>query len=87
MAHPCCVCGGECDCNGSWDDVIVDKTPKKCEGCGCKDFAKDQGWDSDDDYGEDPGFIPCDNCDGHAACEDFGCAFELGLGKLVKEDL
>lgn len=37
----------------------------------------------DDDRDE---FIPCDKCDGHAACEDFGCAYELGLGNLVKND-
>ena len=29
-------------------------------------------------------FIPCNSCDGHPACEDFGCAFELGLGRMVK---
>ncbi len=34
MAHPCFSCGSECYCNGSWDDVIVDHTPKNCEGCG-----------------------------------------------------
>lgn len=31
-------------------------------------------------------FIPCDKCDGHPACEDFGCAFKLGLGRMVKKD-
>jgi hypothetical protein len=87
MAHPCCICGSECYCSGSLDDVIVDKTPKGCEGCGCQDFAKDQGWDTDDDYDEGPEFIPCERCDGHPACEDFGCAFELGNGKLVKTDI
>lgn len=35
----------------------------------------------DDDSDE---FIPCDKCDGHDACADFGCAFELGLGRMVK---
>lgn len=49
MAHPCCICGSECYCLGSIDDAIVDKTPKGCEGCGCKEFAKDQGWEDDDD--------------------------------------
>jgi len=31
-------------------------------------------------------FTPCDKCDGHPACEDFGCAFELGLGRMVKKN-
>ena len=31
-------------------------------------------------------FIPCSRCDGHPACEDFGCAFELGCGHLVEEN-
>ena len=31
-------------------------------------------------------FVPCSKCDGHPACEDFGCAFELGLWKMVKRD-
>ena len=39
----------------------------------------------DDDY-EEIEFIPCSKCDGHPACEDFGCAYELGLGKLVKKE-
>lgn len=52
MAHPCILCGSECYCNGSWDDVIVDKTPKNCEGCGCEEF-----WDGDDDiYDDDDDF-------------------------------
>lgn len=32
-------------------------------------------------------FIPCDKCDGHDACRDFGCAFELGLGKMVRKNI
>lgn len=39
---------------------------------------------NDDDEQE---FIPCDKCDGHPACEDFGCAFELGCGRMVKKDI
>lgn len=31
-------------------------------------------------------FIRCSSCDGHDACEDFGCAFECGCGHLVKKD-
>lgn len=31
-------------------------------------------------------FSPCDRCDGHPACEDFGCAYALGLGKMVKKE-
>ena len=32
-------------------------------------------------------FQRCSSCDGHDACEDFGCAFELGLGHLVAHPL
>jgi hypothetical protein len=32
-------------------------------------------------------FIPCAKCDGHPACEDFGCAYELGKGNMVKKDI
>lgn len=31
-------------------------------------------------------FTPCSRCDGHPACEDFGCAYDLGLGRTVKKD-
>lgn len=41
--------------------------------------------DPDFEY-EEKDFIACDKCDGHAACEDFGCAFELGLGRMVKKN-
>lgn len=39
----------------------------------------------DDDF-EEVEFTPCSKCDGHQACEDFGCAIELGLGRMVKKD-
>lgn len=52
--HPCIYCDNDCDCSGSIDDAVVDKTPKNCKGCGCKEFAKDQGWDvGDEDYDPD----------------------------------
>lgn len=34
---------------------------------------------------DDTDFIPCDKCDGHPACEDFGCAFKLGKGNMVNK--
>ena len=68
MAHPCFNCQSECYCNGSWDDCIVEYTPKNCESCGCA---------SDYDDGED--FECCDNCDLPDACYDFGCAVEQNL--------
>lgn len=40
--------------------------------------------DFDDD--DEIEFEPCSRCDGHPACEDFGCAFKLGVGHLVKTD-
>jgi hypothetical protein len=76
MAHACILCGCECCCSGDWDDTIVSKTPSSCEGCGCEAFAKDQGLNDDYDESE---FIACDKCDGHPACEDFGCAIEAGI--------
>jgi hypothetical protein len=77
MTHPCILCGSDCYCNGDIDDCIVSKTPKRCEGCGCEEFAKDQGWD-EDDFGDDEyEFEPCSRCDGNPACEDFGCKFKL----------
>lgn len=53
MAHPCIFCGSECYCHGDIDDVIVSKTPKNCDGCGCEEFAEDQGWNEDDWDDED----------------------------------
>lgn len=54
MAHECIACGGECYCNGSWDDAIVDKAPKNCESCGCVQEREellyvDDDFDDDDD--------------------------------------
>jgi len=43
-----------------------------------QDNEEDTLWDDDE-----PEFIPCNRCDGHPACEDFGCAFKLGLGRKV----
>lgn len=40
-----------------------------------------------DDFEEEEDFKPCDKCDGHDACLDFGCAFELGLGRMVKRNI
>ncbi len=40
----------------------------------------------DEDYNDEIEFNPCSKCDGHPACEDFGCAYELGLGRMVKKD-
>ncbi len=37
-----------------------------------------------DDFEDD--FIPCSRCDGHPACEDFGCAYEVGLGRMVEKN-
>jgi len=43
--------------------------------------------DDFDNWEKEPEFIPCSKCDGHPACEDFGCAIELGLGRMVKRDI
>ncbi len=53
--------------------------------------------DWQDDYGDwyenqkeleddEKEFNPCSKCDGHPACEDFGCAIELGLARMVKKN-
>lgn len=88
MAHPCIYCGSECDCNGDIDDVITSKTPINCEGCGCEEFAEDQGWNDNDEWDdEEDDFEPCSDCDGHDACRDFGCAIKSGLGHLLQPPL
>jgi hypothetical protein len=43
--------------------------------------------EDDDEVNDDFEFNPCSKCDGHDACEDFGCAIELGLGRMVKRDI
>jgi len=32
-------------------------------------------------------FTRCSGCDGHDACEDFGCAIEAGLEHLIEKDI
>jgi hypothetical protein len=49
-----------------------------------KQQVANQGQDRDDDSDEFE-FIPCSKCDGHPACEDFGCAYELKIGNVVKK--
>jgi len=39
----------------------------------------------DDDF-EEIEFTACSSCDGHDACEDFGCAIKCGLGHLLKRN-
>ena len=83
MAHPCFSCGSECYCSGDIDDVIVSKTPKSCEGCGCEEGSHN---DEDDDefyWDDEDGFQCCDNCDLPDACADFGCAIKQGIKKLI----
>lgn len=35
---------------------------------------------------DEPEFTSCSECDGHPACEDFGCAVGHGLGRMLKKD-
>lgn len=86
MAHPCIYCGGECYCSGDIDDVIVSKTPARCEGCGCEEMLNEDDDElDDDDYpwpDDEDGFEPCANCDLPDACSDFGeCAIKAGIRK------
>lgn len=57
MAHPCCMCGGECYCHGDIDDTIASKTPSDCETCGCEDF-----YDEDEEPEGDPDYWYCMGC-------------------------
>lgn len=51
MAHECCICGSECYCNGSLDDIICDHTPKFCEGCdNCQEDSSCNDFDENDWY-------------------------------------
>lgn len=59
------------------DDVDEDHYEQTCTGCG--------GVIADDystcicEVDDEIEFTACDNCDGHPACEDFGCAIALGI--------
>lgn len=96
MEMPCM-----CDC-GKWFDLNDghanrDHTKTICRECKEEEDSSDNDlqdkqdpWPDEEDIIndiEEDEFIPCDKCDGHDACEDFGCAFELGLGHLVNKDL
>jgi len=41
--------------------------------------------DDDDDFEDDYTFTRCSRCDGHDACEDFGCALSAGI--KINEDI
>lgn len=60
----------------------VDPAHLICKNCG-QSILTDEVGDYDLD---DEDFIPCDKCDGHPACEDYGCAIDHGLGHLVHRD-
>lgn len=49
------------------------------------EMSNEQNWQDDFDE-DDSEFQRCSKCDGHDACEDFGCAFKSGLGHLVEND-
>lgn len=49
------------------------------------EMSNEQNWQDDIDENETE-FQRCSKCDGHDACEDFGCAFKLGVGNLVNDD-
>lgn len=68
----------------------------RCRECGTKLIGKnaiDVGYClscynmmmSDPDDEDD--FERCSECDGHDACEDFGCAIKAGLGHLLQKPL
>ena len=49
------------------------------------EMSNEQNFAEDFDN-EEPEFERCSKCDGHDACEDFGCAFKLGIGNMVQRD-
>ena len=51
-----------------------------------KNIPQNQQPDDPDEFEDEIEFIPCDQCDGHDACADFGCAIAAGLGRLVKKE-
>lgn len=60
---------------------ITSEHSEYCEHCFLYNFMED---DCEDDELE---FKPCSKCDGHPACEDFGCAYNHGLSHLVNKEL
>lgn len=80
MPHICPVCKCHCECGGGSKEDIQRGEWSLCYCC--------QGFEGggSDDSDELPEFEPCSRCDGHPACEESGCAYELGLGHLVQSD-
>ena len=69
----------------------------RCRECGTKLHGKnaiDVGYcipcynmmmaDPEDDEDD---FQRCGSCDGHDACEDFGCAIKAGLGHMLQNPI
>lgn len=47
----------------------------------------DNELDDEEDLEDDENdFERCSECDGHDACEDFGCAIKAGLGHLLHKN-
>lgn len=77
------------------DDYSPDPEPTAyyCPGCGY--VGTELGQRADNNHTQhveqadepDDEFERCRYCDGHDACADFGCAFDMGLGDLVETDL
>lgn len=66
------------------DDAYCGKEPRANNGQYSQGYERCMQLENDDDDSyEDAEFAPCSQCDGHPACEDFGCAFQLGLGRMV----
>lgn len=84
MAHTCPDCNCLCHCKGDIDDIDLGHEPKG----GCIHYMSgDCDGNIDDDFDDDyEDFKACAKCDGHDACADFGCAIEMGLGRMVKKD-
>lgn len=61
----------------------------KCIKCGGPTIGDNLTCDDcrDYEYDDEFEFHPCSRCDGHQACEDFGCAIDLGLERMVKKEL
>lgn len=58
----------------------------ECKNCGGPVIGDNFICDQCRDDNEEIEFTPCSECDGHPACEDFGCAIEAGLRRLLKKE-
>lgn len=77
LSHRGKFCSDECDREYRYEN-------RTCSTCGGEFWNGGTSCTCDNEDEDD--FKPCDKCDGHDACRDFGCAIEAGLGHMVKKE-